>query len=281
MKQLLLLTCIFLLACATQAQRLFPLKIEDDSLAFKIRIVNNLLVLEQQGETTLFKPKSDFPKIESVAIEESDLVLRFRSQKTGALLSDSIAVTLQMPDGSTISSRADDILILPDAHGSRRLVIQDFTELLSDFGATYTLKVRRSLMGAVNCAGERPKKDIQVRLLALTGSLGSSLSIYLGFVYAGNRNAAYHRYEQLWTEGSPRPNDQDSPLAEARKADRNAKIFFITGATLGLATPILLFVNNRKLDRKRKYYDKFCGEKNSSSFQLSPSKTGVGIVLNF
>jgi hypothetical protein len=269
-------------------QKRYPLRVVEDSLSFKLELRGRQRVLLPQGETNLFKPKKDFPGISAVRLESADLVLDYQPAKGQDALSYTIALSLQMPDGQFVAPRLGEMLDAADGK-NHRLVWLDVTEQMDDFEAVYTLRVRRSLMGAVNCEAGRPAFTLRQKLpYYAAGGTGLAL-LGVGQIFRAQRDNQYERYTRLWAEGSPAPAEDDNPLARAKSKDRAARI--CTWAGIGIvATDALLFSRrNLKIKRKQRVYDQFCAPKNSLLLQptLSPTSglanatPAVGLRLTF
>jgi hypothetical protein len=280
MKKLLLLSSL-LLSLSVMGQNLYPLQVEVDSFVFKIKVSNQQLILEQQGESTLFRTKKDFPTIEKVSLEEADLVLQYRAKKGSDLLSYRVAMTLKMPDGTEISPFQDQFSDSPEQQGSRKLVWRDATEFLSDMESSYTLKVSRSLMGAVNCEGARPKLSAQTKTITYLGASVGVMSLVISKIYWDDKKTAYNNYQQLWVDGASEPDVANSPFEKAKLSDRNAKIFFWSGVGVIAGSALYYTLKSRKNKQKQRNYDKFCAPEPKTSLQITPSKNGVGLVWHF
>lgn len=272
---------ILLTALSAFSQKLYPLKVEDDLFAFKIKVLNHQLVLEQQSESTLFNAKKDFPAVEKVTLEAGDLVIHYKAKNGSDLLSYSFSLSLLMPDGTGLDASPTELSDNVDVEGGRTLRWLDATELMGNFDVAYTLKVTRSLMGAVNCEGLRPVIKSQTKVISYVGASVGLMSIVVGQIYRAEKESNYNRYQQLWADGAPDPGTENNPLDNARKNDVNAKVFTWGGAGLVVASALFYKIKADKVRKKQKHYDKFCGQGSDTSFKITPSKTGVGFVLNF
>lgn len=280
MKKILTILLLFSLVSAN-SQKLYPLKVEEDVFTFRIRVQNHQPLLEQQGESSLFNAKKDFPQIEKVELQEGDLALFYKVKAGSDLLSYSFTLELLMPDGSTVAAPANELSDQALSQNARMLRWMDVTELTGDFASIYTLKVTRSLMGAVNCEGKRPVMGAETRVISYVGASVGVMSIVLGQIYRSQKESDYNRYQRLWADGAPDPGARNNPLDSAKKNDRNAQIFTWGGAGMLVASAVFYRIHAQKTKRKQQHYDKFCGKGKETSFNIGPGRSGIGIVLNF
>ncbi|HRI61982.1 MAG TPA: hypothetical protein PK228_19720 [Saprospiraceae bacterium] len=265
------LSLLFLLAATLPAfcQKLYPLQDTYDSLQFKITVTNRQIVLVPQGETSLFQAKKGFPFVNSVLIEEADLVLNYQPGKSKESSSYSIDLRLRLPDGRVIEPQPHEIsdipaLADPNAHN---LAWLDATEQLEDFEGTYTLYVKRTLMGAVNCEGIRPEFTLKKQLPHYAAGAAGVVLIGLGQVYRTQKEDYYDTYQRLWQEGEPAPGDNDDPFQKAKDKEKASNICTWTGVGILAADALLFVYRHLKIKGKQQTYDKFCGKGTSLTFE--------------
>ena len=280
MKKIILFFILGISLSAT-GQKLYPVKVETDSMTFSLAEKNRQFFIEPRGSGTLFKPRKDFPKIDSFFIRESDLVVHYSPKKADDLLSYNISLALKFPDGRILTPGPLELTYAAGSNGGRELIWLDALEFVEDFGAVYTVFVQRSLMGAVNCEGSRPEMSTTLKGLSYVGSGVGLGFLMIGWNYAKEKNQSYARYKKLWTDGNALTDPTADPLAETKKDAKNARIFLGTGIGIIAANAIIFNVISFKIKKKQHYYDKFCGAADKTSFFFTPSKTGAGIVLNF
>lgn len=281
MRRPILFALLLLQGYVASAQKLYPLRVLDDSVAFQITVQNGQLELRTPAEAEAFKSKKDFPTLIALRLEGSDLVLEYQPRKAADILSYDITLRLQLADGQIINPLAYEISNAEQAGGIRRLVWLDAAEHLPDFSAGYSLLVRRSLMGAVNCEGRRPTFSLKKKVPHYAAGGVGLVLIGLGQVYRDQRDGYYSDYQKNWVEGLPVPDETNNFQKTAVEKDRNARICTWTGLAI-LGVDALLFTwRGQKIKKKQKVYDKFCGT--STSFNLRPvwmPGTGLGLGLS-
>jgi hypothetical protein len=269
-----LLFQLLLLASAFSAfgQKRYPLRVAEDSLRFKLELRGRQRVLAPQGETNLFKPKKDFPNVAAARLESADLVLDYQPAGGIGKLSYTFDIFIQTPDGQLITPRTGEVSDIADAKG-RRLIWLDVTEQMDDFEGVYTLRVRRSLIGAVNCEAGRPTFTLRQKLPYYTAGGAGLALLGVGQIYRVQRDNQYERYTRLWAESNPAPAEDDNPLARAKSKDRAARICTWTGIGIVAIDALLFSRRHLKIKQKQRVYDKFCTPKTSLLLQptLSPS----------
>ena len=277
--------------CVVFSQKLYPLHSTVDSLSFQLEARNRQLNFRWQEQPGFFGVKrGDFPVITAIELRESDLVLRYQPGNTKSSQTFEFKLWLRSPGGE--SSRFEPYELLetaPPAGGkeSRELVWQDFTETLPEFDAVYQLYVERSLMGAVNCAGERPAFTLKKQLPHYAAGTAALVLIGLGQVYNQQKKDAYRQYQMSWAAGNPR-EDAENPFFQTASDKRNAaRICTYTGWTLLGADALWYAIRQLKFRRRQKTYDKFCAPPALSMLRLHPALLpqspypGLGLSFTF
>jgi hypothetical protein len=281
MKSLFVILFCCGIACAAQSQQLYPLKTLEDSLVFMVSFQNGRLMLQHRSSSGLFEPKRDFPVLTGIVMDEADLLLEYRTGKSADMLSHKISIRVKTPEGRIVEPREHELSYQEPVPGIRRLIWLDASELLNEFGMEYTLYIRRSLMGMVDCDGARPGFTLQKQLPYYGAATGGVVLLGLGQIYRIQKEDYYDTYSRLWREGEPMPPAGDNPLQKARDKEKIARICTWTGTGLLLADALLYTIRLRKIKKRQKVYDEFCRPK--TSFRLIPANAapGIGFSLSF
>lgn len=272
------------------AQNLYPLQVATDSLQFKVLVKNRQPSLEWASPALLFDAKrGDFPVVSNISLHEGDLVVTYLPGNAKSSLSYRIDLGLRLPGGDSIAPQPYELAETPPPTGSkeqRQLVWQDFTEQLPDFDAPYTLFVRRSLMGAVNCAGARPAFTLQKQLPHYAAGAAGIVLIGLGQVYNQQKKDAYEQYQQAWAAGQSQ-EEAGSFFQTANDKRKAAQACTYAGWALLGADALWYVFRHFKIRQRQKIYDKFCGQPPLSSLRLRPANVpqspypGLGISFTF
>jgi len=275
-----------------QAQNLYPLQSVSDSLGFRIGVTNRqptlLWLAEPDGVRGV--RRGDYPVIATILLRESDLVVQYEPGRSPAEQAYRIELELRLPDGVRIVPQPHE---LPETgaevgKGLREIVWQDALEYLSDFEATYGLLLRRSLMGAVNCSGERPVFSLKKQLPHYVGAGAGLALIGLGQVYNQQQKDAYAQYRAYWADGKPREEAEDPFLNTAQDKKKAAELSTYAGLALLGADALWYVMRALKIKRRQNTYDKFCASPPATSLlQVKPVTfpagmlPGVGISITF
>lgn len=274
-----------------QAQKLYPLQSVSDSLGFRLTVVNRLPVLHWLATSDGVQGirKGDYPLITAILLREGDLVVQYEPGRSPADRSYRIEPELQLPDGSRVAPQPQELKesVAEAGKGLRELVWQDALEYLPDFDATYALLLRRSLMGAVNCSGERPVFSLQKQLPHYAIAGAGLVLVGLGQVYNQQKKDAYAQYRAYWAEGKSREEAEDLFLKTAEDKKKAAELSTYAGLALLGADAIWYAVRTLRVKRLQKTYDKFCASPATSFLQIRPitfptgMMPGVGISFTF
>lgn len=281
MRIFLFTTLIGILGLPAEAQKLYPLQETLDSLIFQITITEGIPALNyQSGNTTFFGAKKDFPALQSLSIQDGDLVLEYHPRHSGDALSYRLDLQIQLPDGSLYTAQAHEMKDEAVSQDLRKVTWMDAMEYFPDFTQSYRLNVRRSLMGAVNCEVGRPSFSLKKRLPFYAAAGVGIVFIGLGQVYNAQSDDYYASYQQRWKDGLPEPGATENPLRIAQKKSKDAIVCSWVGiGILGLDAAFYAWKAG-KIKKKRKIFDKFCSD--SSSFRFEPTfmqGAGAGIAL--
>lgn len=280
MQRPILIALLFAFSFSAFGQKLYPLQVADDSIAFRLTVQNGMLALAAPTDGEIFKSKKDFPTLLALRLEGSDLVLAYQPRKAADALSYNLSLRLQLPDGQQISPLAYEVSDAEQSAGLRRFVWRDVAEQLPDFNETYVLRIRRSLMGAVNCEGPRPTFTLKKRLPHYAAGGVGLVLVGLGQLYRNQRDGYYTDYQQRWADGLPAPEETSNALKTAKEKDRAASICTWTGLAILGADALLYTWRGLKIKKRQKVYDKFCGT--STSFNIRPQwlpGSGLGIAV--
>ena len=278
-------------ACTSgQAQNLYPLQSVYDSIGFRLDVVNRRPALRWLAvpDGVQGVRRGDYPLVAAILLREGDLVLQYEPGRSPADQSYRIELEIQLPDGSRIAPQPQELTeaVAETGKGLRELIWQDALEYLPDFEAKYALLLRRSLMGAVNCSGERPvfslKKQLPHYVLA-----GAGLALVgLGQVYNQQKKDAYAQYRAYWADGKTREEAEDPFLKTATDKKKAAELSTYVGLALLGADAVWYAVRALKIKARQKTYDKFCAPPPATSFlQVKPAAIpsgtlpGLGISL--
>ncbi len=269
-----LIPCIVLLALPfwLEAQKLYPVRDRIDSLSFRLAIIEGHMALEWEGNPAVFQPTREFPQIVAIQLEDGDLTVTYLEGRSPGRNSYQLSLSLQTANGVILTPPAyalRDHERSDDRPGQYRLIWMDFAEQWLRLGNSYKLFIRRSLMGVVNCSGERPEFPFKKQVPHFAaGGIGAAL-IGLGAVYRHQSNTAYANYQKFWTGGKPKA--ESAPfLEEAQKQDQNAQICTYAGLAI-LGVDLLWYGLRRwKIGRAQHNYDQYCN-KSTSSIDLAPA----------
>ena len=264
---LLFLLCPILLCCAEAAftQKLYPLQVLEDSARFQLVAREGRLVLQWVDGQPNWQKVRDFPDIQGVQLEESDLMVEYASVATPGRLSFSLTFGVSTTDAQSIAPTDYGLSEAPSASGKstlNRQTWQDAAETLFEPGRIYTLHLRRSLMGAVNCTDGRPQFALRQQLpyygVALAGLATTGIGLYL----FKRSNQSYDSYKQYWVDARSE-TEASRFLTDAKNFDKNGQILLYSGLAVTGMDALLYYLKLRKIRRKQKLYDTFCGQKTS------------------
>ncbi|HNG91106.1 MAG TPA: hypothetical protein PK858_12905, partial [Saprospiraceae bacterium] len=155
------LSLSLLLPLRADAQGLHPLKTVTDSLRIRVVALQNRLALEWLDRDPAGKGrKGGFMTITDLRLDDADLALDYAPDKVrkGFLLSVGLSLRADGTD-EVLEPPAGEVLE-GDVPGGRRITLLDGTERSLELGRTYTLYVRKSLLGPVACDKPRPSFSV-------------------------------------------------------------------------------------------------------------------------
>ncbi len=290
MKHQILCLWLCLAGCHIAAQQpLYPLRNSTDSLRFKVITQGNRLALEWLDQPNGSPRKSDWMTINNLQLDDADLVLDYKPDKTrkGFLL----VVALQLrPDQS-----GETYLPAPGETADRELpegkqiTLLDGTERFLEYGQSYTLFVRKSLMGPVPCDKPRPAFTLAKQLPYYGLGLAGGGLIVTGLFFNHQKTVLYNRYRKDWENGEILTAEIEQQWEDAKSHRKRAQLAAWSGVAL-LALDGWLFTKKWfNIRQKQKIYDEFCTTKPMElgfvpvlEHSLSGTSTaGLGAVLRF
>jgi len=254
---------ILLFAFAVQlpfvcGQNLFPLKTLADTLPFQVSAEGRQLVLNWLPGTKPWTRARDFAEIKSIRLADGDLLIAYLPPKNKPSLTYTFDVSILSASG--VWSSPATLHYAPQNEpddGARLLIWEDATERLREAGAVYTLFIRRSLMGAVNCQETRPEFTLARQLPIWATAGGGAILLGLGQLYNNQKKDLYANYRKIWREEGTEAAAQDF-LNQAKRKNKTAQILTYSGwSALGLSAVWYAWQHTR-IRKKQKIYDAFC-----------------------
>ena len=259
--------CLFLLGYtgAAFAQKLYPLRFLDDSVRFQLVVREGRLALQWVDGPPVWQKGRDFPEIQEVRLEESDLMVEYAPVATSSSLSFRLTLRVSAADGPIVAPADYDVSETPAAIGKTNLnrqTWQDAAETLFVPGRTYTLHLHRDPMGAVNCTDERPQFALRRQLpyygVALAGVATAGIGLYL----FKRSDDSYNTYKTYWADA--RSGDEANEfLDDAKDFKKTGQALLYGGLAVAGIDAALYYLKLRKIRRKQKLYDDFCVPKTS------------------
>lgn len=286
MRHKLALLLPLLLPLAAPAQRLYPLRTATDSLRVRVIAAQNRLSLEWLDREPGGKNrKRDFMTITDLRLDDADLVLDYAPDKVGKGMLLSVGIALR-PDGSdeTFTPSSDET---PEADlpNGKRITLLDGTERSLELGRSYTLYIRKALLGPVDCDKPRPTFSTAQQMPYYGGAVAGGILVGLSALYRSQGRTAYNDYTRLWAAGES--GGEGSEVArlyrEAKDKRKTARIYGIAGAAAFAADAYFFGKKWRQVREKQRIYDQFCGKK-PAKIGFTPTTlggTGAGAALVF
>jgi hypothetical protein len=245
----------------TAQQQLYPLRVSTDSLRFKVVAQGNRLALEWLDQAAGNARKSDWISINSLRLDDADLVMDYQPEKTrrGFLL----AVALQLrPDGTGETYQpAPGETTDRELPEGKQITLLDGTERFLEYGQSYTLFVRKSLMGPVPCDKPRPTFSLARQMPYYGAALAGGGLVGLGLFYDHQKKVLYKRYRQDWEYGEILTAEIEQQWKEAKQMKKQARFAAWSGVAI-LALDGWLYAKKwLNIRQKQKIYDEFCKEK--------------------
>lgn len=281
-----LLAAALLLHTNAGAQKLYPLRTIQDSVRFQLTVQGGRLTIRWLGDAPSWKKVQDFPEIRDVRLEESDLVVEYKPGKAANQSSYSLGLLhVTADDGPVVVPNSYEITEFPsgdDKENLRRYVWQDAAEALFVPGRTYTLHLRRILMGAVNCTTVRPeftlKQQIPYYGVALAGIASSGVGLYL----FKRSKQEYNQYTATW-ENAQTAQEAQPFRDKAVQLNKNGQYLLYSGLAITGADALLYYLKWRKIKHRQKMFDTFCAPK-TTFLELRPTSnatTALGLRLTW
>jgi len=264
------------------AQNLYPLDTATDSFHIRVVAAQNRLALEWLDRAANGARKRDFMTVTDIRLDDADLVLTYAPEKVKKDFLLSVGISLRTDEGGEIFEPKANETVESDAPGGKQITLLDGTERTLELGRTYTLYVRKSLLGPVACDKPRPVFTVAKQLpyygVAVVGG------VFMGFaaLYATQSTDANDNYTRLWKEGEPGGQDSEAArfLTKAQDKKKAARICGWTGAAILAADAFFYGKKWFRFREKQRIYDKFCGKK-PAELGIVPNGLGVGLAYKF
>lgn len=280
---------LFLLPALAPAQRLYPLKTSTDSLRIRVGVVQNRLALEWLDRDPAGKGrKGDFMTITDLRLDDADLVLDYAPDKVRKDFLLAVALGLR-PDGSeeTLDPSAAEVLEGEVPNG-KRITLLDGTERSLEPGRTYTLYVRKSLLGPVACDKPRPVFSVGRQLPYYGAAVVGTACLGVAALHRSQSNTAYDDYARLWAAGAGGEEGSEAQrrYQESKDKQKSSIVWGLAGAGIWLADAALFTRHWLRVRDKQRIYDQFCGKK-GPELGLSPmppsgqGAASIGLVLRW
>jgi len=264
----ILLFLLFGHTMVCKGQTLFALQALDDTVTFRVSAQMQRLNLQWITAPVTWKKKNNFPNIESVALEDGDLFVRYRAPKFKPDIQYTFDATIESGSGRHLRPRPQSVHDNEEASSknTRIWVWEDVTPDLLEVGAVYNLTVRRSLMGAVNCDEVRPAFTTYKQLVHYAAGVVGLGLVGIGQAYNTQKKNEYDTYQNLWREGISRELAQ--PYYEnAQDKDELARICTYTGLAILGIDAAWYGLRWMKIKNRQQIYDEFC---NGLSLRATP-----------
>lgn len=285
MKKLFFLIFTFCLSQQVFAQE-YPLEVYVDSFQIELRF-------EAGQFNVISTPLKTYPskilKIENIEITDAALVVSYLPEGMKSDFAYLIELEIEDESGNRIrpTNYQKGGLVYDKGKLKKDIILQkvlweDVLEGIIFPGKKYSLMVRKTLLGKVDCEAGRPKFSRR-HLLEHSGAtvVGAGL-LGAAWYFHNQKNSNYERYENLWKEGASESLAQPF-IDDAESAASRARWMSVVGGAILAADGIVYFFFRRKELKKRQgIYDRFCNkqEKNELSFLVpkpiySPDSKGA------
>ncbi len=277
---------LLFLSLAATAQRLYPLRTATDSLRIRVVAAQNRLALEWLDREPGGKGrKRDFMTITDLRLDDADLVLDYAPNKVHKGLLLSISLGLRPDGGDEIFEPSTSETPETDLPNGKRITLLDGTERTLELGRTYTLYVRKALLGPVDCDKPRPTFSAGKQLPYYGVAVAGGTCIGLAVLYASQSGTAYDDYTRLWAAGASGEKNSEAEryFAQSEDKKKSAKIYGWTGAAILAADAFFFGKKWLRIREKQRIYDQFCGKK-PAELGFAPTSlggSGVGVGLRF
>ncbi len=267
---------VLLQTLGLSAQTLYPLKIRIDSVRFRVVATDTGLSLEMLEQQL---GQRDFIVVSGVRLDDADLAVQYQSDQSKKGFATRVDLSLRPRDGELLTPQAYEIgTLAPTAVGPRTGWL-DVNERLLEPESEYTLYIRKSLLGPVNCTAERPMFTV-ARQLPHYGAAVLGLGL-LGWGSAKHAQSSerYNAYKRDWEEGLPEPAKVYDNAIDRRKAGNGltAAGWAVIGADVAWYAWRWL-----RIRHKQQIYDQFCApEKGLSRLEFGPTGAGARLCFRF
>ncbi len=272
---------LLFLAGGLSAQKLFPLDEKLDSLSFR--------VVEREGRLAV-EPLVALPSpgglVAAVRLDDADLLIDLPAERQRGKFTSRFSASLAA--GGSVVFPKKGALIQPATPG-QPLAWRDLTEGGIELGGDYTLTVRRSEMGWVDCSAPRPAFSLKERLPYFGAAVAGAAMVGSGLFFNNKKRDDYQNYLRLWGDEKSRAEAQPF-FDSAKKNERAAQMLTVGGLAVLAADAVLFWKREMKTRKRQRTYDRFCGQKSTSMLgrpttlpMLSdvPGGLAVGLGLQF
>lgn len=249
--------CLGLFCARLNAQEVLPLASETKVYTCRVIVSAGKLAIAWESDQVFKATRTRFLQIDSVALEQADMVFYYRSSTTKDHTWPDFSITLTGPDGKTFSPPAERWQELPQvAPGEKRRALIDIAEDQLRLGQTWQLTITSSLYGNFDCT-RRPVFDAakQWPHWAVAALGAGSIAAALNFNRKKNDN--YDLYRQLWRAGNP-ANEAIPYYNNARQQSKQARTWMAVGIGALALDATLFTVRHRRIRRNQRLYDQFC-----------------------
>ncbi|MCB9265902.1 MAG: hypothetical protein H6558_12820 [Lewinellaceae bacterium] len=270
-------------------QKLFPLRSATDSIRFSVASEDGKLTLELQQP--LESGNNAFPSVTGLRLEDGSLLVDYAyRERLKKGLDYEMSIAILPASGFPMLPAPGEVIGREDKNHTGTLDWPDRTERGLDYGQSYTLIVRKALLGEVDCEAGRPSFGIQQKWPYYATALVGAGMVGLGQVYRKDKEDAYTRYENAWRGGAT----ADSVKIDLKRArDKDTATKWLTFAGWGLLAADALGFAWRwgATKRRQSLFDQYCVSDPAFNLTLEPcllypgalegTLAGAGLRLRF
>lgn len=254
-----LFACLALVQIAFAQQ--YPLRVRTDSLRFKVVTQGNRLAVDWLDRPASGSKKGELATLNGLRLDDADLVLDYQPERLRKDFLLVLGLQLRPDDGGDIYQPAKEETMEQELPTGKQITLLDGTERILEYGKTYTLIVRKTLMGPVPCDKARPAFTTARQLPYYGVAVAGGTLVGMGLVFQARRNDLYRQYEKDWKNGEVLSDDIRQRFEDAKSFDKKAKICAWSGIGV-LALDGWFFSKHWwRIRQKQKIYDEFCPKK--------------------
>ena len=243
-------------------QQLYPLLIATDSIQFQVIRQNDQLAVEIMEIKNQFSSNDDFLFLNSLELSDADMILSYEVRGVKKTSSYTLDISLLPEIGYKTYPELGEVVspfteTKKQLEGAQQLIWMDVGDDVLNLGQKYTLLVRKTLLGLINCEEERPEFNTKQQWPHYVGAGAGVLLIGMGQLYRQQKEDAYNNYLNFWTDGKP-IEDAEPFLSEAQKKEESMKLLTYSGIAILGVDAILFFYRQMKIKKKQQTFDKYC-----------------------